>query len=1252
MKKYLSFSVLISVLLLFLSSVSVSRESGETIKGLLSVDLSMTKDVIDINGNPVTAVTIGDVFRYKLFILNSSANDAQAGDVQVDDNLPPEVVFDTPFNNPPGWTCNVMGQSLSCTNDTPLTAGATQVIDFPVIAQVAGTGVINNATVIANPNFLFDTDASNDSDMAIININNLPPALTINKTVQGGIPISGGSGATNEFVIGDGISYQISVTNGSASQIYQDVFIGDPLPPEFSFVSANATSGFICNYDAGFHDVVCTNDASTPLGPGQTVDVMIQGTAITAGLGLPNSAFTASQQFGDDLESNLTLIDIVNPVIPMTLLEVSSETFFNGVPVTSIAKGSAFTYRLTVNNAGNEDAMDVVLHDLLPPDVMVNNVSSIGWTCDVITTQEYSCLLTGPLLPGSSAFIEFDVMDVSAPEITQLVNSVDVIASNADPQTTSSIVDFSQTSFSVNVSNVPGMIEPNSAFDIIVDVVNTGSTELSGIEVVNTIPAGFSYITSAKNTSSCSINGQEMTCTFDAPVPVGVTDSIVIPIMSIAEVDETATYTNVTVVNSPDLTSPLSIDTVLDFVVPQQFFDVGIVKTTSFDEVLVNHPFEYLLTVTNTGENPVTGVTVTDNLPVGLQFNSAIGTGWSCSGNAQIICVKDSLAVGDESNIVLSVTAPSQTGIINNIAQVGINEMDSNSSNDSSQVSLAVVTELSIDADLSVSINAGADVNQGEVLDFEILTQNNGRDVALKPTLNVAVTGLIDSVSVAEGSDWSCQIQSLAISCQFNNATMLVGQQSPLNISVTTSQVVMDSQDINVSASIFSTTNDSDLSNNTATTVVDVIETPDEGELVDVIEGVIGSGATDQAMQAVENVSSFCESSFFTALDGVCSDLYQAALDGDQSAVNNFIKQITPNEVIGQSTSVTEIASAQLRNVGARLSQIRGGGGSGFSAAGLNARYGNGSIPLGMLAYLNKTEEEAKNIDTNNDFISPWGFFVNGSISMGKKDATGRELGFDFDTFGLTAGFDYRLDANKVVGFALGYANFESTIGDTAQLDSSGLTLTGYGSFYITEKLYLDARVSYGNPDFNQSRSIDFTLGDRRVQKTAISDTDANQYSLSMSTGYTYYKNAWNITPNASFSYVKTTINGFTETGAGDFNFVFDEQNVDSLVWSTGLMISKAISMKKGVLTPQFDFNYNYESKNDAQDIVARFVNAPADQLFIVKTDSPDRTYGSVGLGLVFITANGKQAYINYRSVLAQQDFSRDTINLGMRFEF
>jgi outer membrane lipase/esterase len=214
------------------------------------------------------------------------------------------------------------------------------------------------------------------------------------------------------------------------------------------------------------------------------------------------------------------------------------------------------------------------------------------------------------------------------------------------------------------------------------------------------------------------------------------------------------------------------------------------------------------------------------------------------------------------------------------------------------------------------------------------------------------------------------------------------------------------------------------------------------------------------------------------------------------------------------------------------------------------------------------------------------------------------------------------------------------------------VTLTGYGSFYLNDNFYVDARISVARPDFDQSREIDFTLGSTHIQRTAVGKTNANQYSVAMSAGYHFNKNSWNITPNASFRYVRTNIDGFTETGAGAFNFVYSDQELESLVWSAGIRMSKAISLKNGVITPQFDFDYNYESKNDGNNIEARFIMAPDDEFFTIETDTPDRTYGSAGLGFVYITSNGKQAYINYRSVLGLEGFSRGTFNFGARFEF
>jgi len=155
-----------------------------------------------------------------------------------------------------------------------------------------------------------------------------------------------------------------------------------------------------------------------------------------------------------------------------------------------------------------------------------------------------------------------------------------------------------------------------------------------------------------------------------------------------------------------------------------------------------------------------------------------------------------------------------------------------------------------------------------------------------------------------------------------------------------------------------------------------------------------------------------------------------------------------------------------------------------------------------------------------------------------------------------------------------------------------------------------------------------------------------------MSAGYHFNKNSWNITPNASLRYVRTTIDAFQESGAGGFNFAFGEQEVKSMVWSIGTSVSKAISLKNGVISPQFDINLSRETENDGGLLEARFIAAPDDEIFWIGTDEPDRTYGSAGVGLVFIGANGKQAYINYRSIFGLDGFTRGTINVGARFEF
>ncbi|MCX8023879.1 MAG: DUF11 domain-containing protein, partial [Thermanaerothrix sp.] len=81
--------------------------------------------------------------------------------------------------------------------------------------------------------------------------------------------------------------------------------------------------------------------------------------------------------------------------------------------------------------------------------------------------------------------------------------------------------------------------------------------------------------------------------------------------------------------------------------------------------------FTYTLTVSNAGPKPAQSLTLTLNLPTGVAYQSATGSGWTCShSNGVVTCTTASLANGANTTVTVNVTAPAQAGPITATASV------------------------------------------------------------------------------------------------------------------------------------------------------------------------------------------------------------------------------------------------------------------------------------------------------------------------------------------------------------------------------------------------------------------------------------------------------------------------------------------------------------------------------------------------------------------------------------------------------
>jgi uncharacterized repeat protein (TIGR01451 family) len=98
---------------------------------------------------------------------------------------------------------------------------------------------------------------------------------------------------------------------------------------------------------------------------------------------------------------------------------------------------------------------------------------------------------------------------------------------------------------------------------------------------------------------------------------------------------------------------------------------LSISKLDTPDPVEAGATLTYTLSVSNLGPTSASLITVTDELPSGVTYGNAWGDGWDCiQAGQEATCTRASLGAGLSSSIVLTVTAPGDTGRITNTASV------------------------------------------------------------------------------------------------------------------------------------------------------------------------------------------------------------------------------------------------------------------------------------------------------------------------------------------------------------------------------------------------------------------------------------------------------------------------------------------------------------------------------------------------------------------------------------------------------
>ncbi|HSN70969.1 MAG TPA: autotransporter domain-containing protein, partial [Steroidobacteraceae bacterium] len=375
--------------------------------------------------------------------------------------------------------------------------------------------------------------------------------------------------------------------------------------------------------------------------------------------------------------------------------------------------------------------------------------------------------------------------------------------------------------------------------------------------------------------------------------------------------------------------------------------------------------------------------------------------------------------------------------------------------------------------------------------------------------------------------------------------------------------------------------------------------------------------------------------------------------------VESALDALSGEQVTAAQTSGIDFSSMQLTNIGSRIKALRSGA-RGVSIAGLNIIHEGQRLPLEQLGGFVKAllePEDGEGGGASGDdkagglFDDRLGLFMNGNVMFGEKDDTALEAGYDFDSIGITVGADYRFTDNVVAGFAVGYGDSSSDFTQNrGKLDSDGYSGSLFASYY-DQGGYIDGILSYGRSSFDSLRRIAFTIGGNETVAEAKGDTDASTFGAGLSAGWDFGKGGFTFGPNVALSYIEVDVDGYTETGAGGYDLIYDDQTGKSFTIRAGGHASYAISGRWGVLTPQVRFDFVRELENDSQLVSARFAADPNSSGFVLATDVPDEEYFVWGLGLAGVFANGLSAFIDYQTVSSLDLIESHDFTIGIRYQ-
>ncbi len=424
-----------------------------------------------------------------------------------------------------GWSCSVAGSTVTCTNSTAIPGnGNSSALTLTVRPVAPVADQVTNTATVAGGGEPGNNNGNNSGSVTTPVCTTTCPDLRMNKT------------APASFTVGTVGTYTLSVTNvGGLATGTNPYRVVDNLPAGMTLSAVPAGTNWTCLTTTPGTNTVngtivdCTRTTSIAGSGGVSTNLTVQ-VNVAAGA-VPQAENTASVSGGGEPPATQgnNSATVTTPVLDVDLIVSKAKSTAGNFDV-----GVASAYVFTVRNQGGRNATGTVFFDdTLPPGVTLRTNSGgtgwtlgAGWACpqntpvagaNTATGSRVYCTRTGLNANTTAATVTVPV-DIG-PAAAPVANNTVTVGGGGEPAALAGNNSF-LLSTPVDAADLAitkshnGSLAVGTSTDYTLTVTNVGALASSGtITVVDTLPAGLTFVSVTAAGWTCGYAAPTVTCT-------------------------------------------------------------------------------------------------------------------------------------------------------------------------------------------------------------------------------------------------------------------------------------------------------------------------------------------------------------------------------------------------------------------------------------------------------------------------------------------------------------------------------------------------------------------------------------------------------------------------------------------------------------------------------------------------------------------------------------------------------------------